>query len=291
LLSSSDRAERRRTPKSITPLEKRFADEARFIKSWFENPVTTGAVSPSSPFLARAMAAQIDLSLPGQIIELGPGTGPVTQALIRRGVAPERLVLVEFDAGFCRLLERRFPKAQVVHGDAYVLGKTLRNVLDGPVAAVVSGLPLLNTPETRRLALLTEAFRLMHPRGVFVQFTYGVMSPIPLRKKTGRRTGFEAASSAPIWLNLPPARIWTYRRPGAQAPRPPSPAEILLTKIKLRTHRVRKGLKEQSVRIGADLRACALRKPRRPVRANSYAVQRDPGSVGLSMFDWPGGPR
>lgn len=256
MLLQSDGADRLRAP-SAAPLEQRFGDEARFIKSWLENPATTGAVSPSSPFLARAMAAQVDPSLPGPIVELGPGTGPVTQALIRRGIAPERLVLVEFDASFCKLLERRFPGARVVHGDAFSLSKTLAGVLEGPAAAIVSSLPLLNTPEPRRLALLAEAFRLMAPDGVFVQFTYGVLSPIPCRSKRGRARLFKADSSAPIWLNLPPARVWTYCRRSAARPQQRSPAEILLLKIRQRTDRVRQELKEQTVRLRADFRSRA----------------------------------
>ena len=236
------------------------------------------------------MAAQIDPAAPGQIIELGPGTGPVTQALLQRGIAPERLVLVEFDESFCRLLERRFPGVRVVHGDAFALSKTLAGVLDGPAAAIVSGLPLLNTPEPRRLALLAEAFRLMGPQGVFVQFTYGVLSPIPRRSKRGAATNFDAACSAPIWLNLPPARVWTYRRREAHAPGLPTPAGILLRKIRQRTDRVRRELKEQTIRMRADLRSRSRsRKSALAIEANASSG-RGKDEPSLSLFDWPGGP-
>jgi phosphatidylethanolamine/phosphatidyl-N-methylethanolamine N-methyltransferase len=283
---SSDGAERRRPPKFGKPSEKRFADEARFIRRWFENPGTTGAVSPSSPFLARAMAAKVDTSLPGPIVELGPGTGPVTQALLRRGVPPERLVLVEFDPNFCRLLERRFPGVHVVHGDAYRLDETLRGVLEEPAAAIVSGLPLLNTPEPRRHMLLAEAFRLMQPTGVFVQFTYGVMSPIPRKTKRGHKMSFEAKSSAPIWLNLPPARIWTYRRSAALPTRPPTSGQIFLMKMREGAERFRGGFKEQTARLGSDFHARATEEAERaPVR-----IAREHQDVGRSFYDWSGGP-
>ena len=77
-------------------LEERFADEARFFKAWVENPKVTGAVSPSGRFLARMMARYVDPASSGPIIELGPGTGPVTVALLKRGVAPERLAITHF---------------------------------------------------------------------------------------------------------------------------------------------------------------------------------------------------
>ena len=191
------------------PLDERLADEARFIRTWLENPVGTGAVSPSGRFLARAMARAVDPERPGPIVELGPGTGPVTDALIARGIAPERLVLVEFDPQFCKLLQRRYPRATVIQGDAYDLAATLRGVLDEPAATVVSSLPLRNQPERQRLSLLDQAFAVLQPGGGFVQFTYGIASPMPLR--VGHSPCFEAEVSPPVWLNLPPARVWIYR--------------------------------------------------------------------------------
>ena len=206
-------------------------EQARFIRAWFDNPATTGAVSPSGRFLARSMAARVDPQEDGLVVELGPGTGPVTQALIARGIAEERLVLVEFDADFCRLLERRFPRAKIIQGDALHLSRTLADKIDAPVAAVVSSLPLLNLPDAQRLALLDDAFQLMGGKGRFVQFTYGVASPMPRDSKDGVPVAFTAQASAPVWLNLPPARVWVYR-PTAEAPRMKrSPAETLFKRI------------------------------------------------------------
>jgi glycolate oxidase len=123
--------------KKSASIEARLKDEARFFRNWLENPKITGAVSPSGRFLARMMARYVDPSISGPIIELGPGTGPVTQALLAKGIAPERLILVEFDTKFCELLARRFPRCRIVQGDAYDLAGTLAGVLDEPAAAVV----------------------------------------------------------------------------------------------------------------------------------------------------------
>ena len=103
----------------------------------------------------------------------------MTQSLIETRVAPERLVLVEYDPGFCRMLERRFEGVRVIQGDAYDLPHTLAEFAGQPIAAVVSSLPLLNQPPPRRTKLIADAFALMGPAGVFVQFTYGLQSPIP----------------------------------------------------------------------------------------------------------------
>ncbi len=141
------------------PLE----DEARFLRSWFERPLVTGAVTPSGKMLARTMASYVDPHQDGPVIELGPGTGPVTEALIRRGVAPERLILVEFNPDFCRLLARRFPGVTVIRGDAYDMRATLGSALAQPGAATISSLPLFTKPLEQRLDLLNAAHDLMRP--------------------------------------------------------------------------------------------------------------------------------
>lgn len=182
-------------------------DDARFLKSWLDNPLKTGAVSPSSKALAKKMASYVDPSLAGPVIELGPGTGPVTDALIARGVSEDRLVLIEFNPEFCVLLKKRYPRATVIEGDAYALGRTLMDRLAAPAAALVSSLPLFTRPEKSRLALLREAFGLMRPGAPFIQFTYAAVSPMP--KKAD---GFDSHVSPRVWLNLPPACVWVYRQ-------------------------------------------------------------------------------
>ncbi|MGB6323141.1 MAG: rRNA adenine N-6-methyltransferase family protein, partial [Xanthobacteraceae bacterium] len=121
----------------------RLDDEVRFLRSWIERPLTVGAVTPSGKILARGMARYVDPNSTGPVVELGPGTGPVTEALVEAGVDPSRLVLVEFDPTFCRILRNRYPEATLVQGDAYSLRRLLETLLIQPAAAVVSGLPLI----------------------------------------------------------------------------------------------------------------------------------------------------
>ncbi len=182
-------------------------DEVRFIRSWIERPLTIGAVTPSGKMLARTMARYVDPNSTGPVVELGPGTGPVTEALVAAGVAPSRLVLVEFDPTFCRILRSRYPDATLVQGDAYGLRRLLETLLLQPAAAVVSGLPLVTKPIRMRLRLIRDAFDLMLPGAPFVQFTYSVASPLPRRLG-----GFSVEASERIWMNIPPARVWVYRK-------------------------------------------------------------------------------
>lgn len=186
----------------------RLDDEVRFIRSWLEKPLAIGAVTPSGRVLARTMARYVDIDVPGPVIELGPGTGPVTEALVARGVAPRRLVLVEFNPSFCRILRSRYPEATVLQGDAYSLKRTLGEMLEQPAAAIVSGLPLLTKPMRTRLRLMNEAFGLMHRDAAFVQFTYSMTAP-PIPKGLSR---VKTEASERIWMNLPPARVWVYRK-------------------------------------------------------------------------------
>ena len=184
-----------------------FDDEVRFIRSWIERPLMTGAVAPSGKMLARTMARYVDPHSEGPVVELGPGTGPVTEALVKAGISPSRLVLLEFNPTFCRMLRARYPEATLVEGDAYSLRHLLETLLVQPAAAVVSSLPLVTKPVKMRLRLVRDAFDLMLPGAPFVQFTYSVASPLPRRAG-----GFSAEPSERIWMNIPPARVWVYRK-------------------------------------------------------------------------------
>ncbi|MGE9008321.1 class I SAM-dependent methyltransferase [Leptospira interrogans] len=185
----------------------RLDDEVRFLRSWIEKPLHMGAVMPSSKLLARTMAQYVDVDSKGPVVELGPGTGAITNALIEHGVDQKRLVLVEYNPGFCALLRDRYPHAKVVQGDAYKLRDSLLKVLDVPASAVVSGLPLVTKPMLTRLKLIRDAFTALAPGAPFVQFTYSVAPPIPKSLP-----GVSTEASERIWMNLPPARVWVYRK-------------------------------------------------------------------------------
>ncbi len=195
--------QRRKFEQSFESLD----DDVRFIRTWLEKPLSLGAVAPSSKALARRMAAYVDPKMQGAVVELGAGTGAITEALVAQDIDPGRLVLVESDATFCCLLRARYPAATVVQGDAYGLKSLLLGLLQEPAAAVVSGLPLFTKPMKTRLRLLFEAFALMFPGAPFVQFTYHTAPPIPPRLDRVR-----AQSSERVWMNIPPARVWVYRR-------------------------------------------------------------------------------
>jgi phosphatidylethanolamine/phosphatidyl-N-methylethanolamine N-methyltransferase len=201
-----DKAQFERHPKPRST-RSGVADVIRFLRSFVTAPKRTGAQWPSGKALSRAMADAVDLSVPGPIIELGPGTGVVTDALLARGVPPQRLVMIEFSPQFSKLLTQRYPGVRLIQGDAYALADHIQRLGLAPPAAVVSSLPLLTQPAARRADLLRAALRLMNPEGVFVQFTYFRDSPIPVEG-----LGVVTSVSPRIWLNLWPALVYSYRR-------------------------------------------------------------------------------
>ena len=183
-----------------------LAGNLRFLRALVARPRNVGAIVPSSKALARAMARQIDPGRPGPVLELGPGTGVITEALLERGLAPERLTLVEYDPDMAGFLTRRFLGVDVIQGDAFDLGRTLGGKADQKFNAVVSGLPLLNFPVARRRLYMEGIGRLLLPGAPFVQFSYGVQPPV------GPPPGHCVTRAALVWANLPPARVWVYRK-------------------------------------------------------------------------------
>jgi phosphatidylethanolamine/phosphatidyl-N-methylethanolamine N-methyltransferase len=185
-----------------------LADAGRFLGNWARRPLLTGAVSPSGRALARAMAGLVDLELPGAVVELGPGTGPVTRALLER-VPADRLVSIEFNPDFCKLLRERHPDVRIVEGDAYGIRETLGQAgVGAPLAAVVSSLPLFTSPLEDRKRLIHAALDMLSPGGVFIQFSYALVPAIPPEPAR-----FTTDVGRWILMNIPPARVWTFTKP------------------------------------------------------------------------------
>ena len=172
-----------------------------FLRGLLKDPRGVSAPTPSSAALAGAMADRVDPLRPGLVVELGAGTGVVTEALLARGGSPERLVVIEHGAYFADLLRSRFPDATVVQGDAFAFERYQPD--DARISAVVSGVPLLNVPLWRRKTLIERALAAQDGGGRFIQLSYGWKPPIA----PGRRE----LSKTIVWRNFPPAHIWTYR--------------------------------------------------------------------------------
>ena len=183
-----------------------MSDTLRFIGRLITQPKTVGAIAPSSRALGRAMAAQIDPEVQGPVLELGPGTGVATAALIERGIAPERIVAVEYNQDFAALIASRYRGVHVISGDAFDLGKTFGSRFSAPFIGAVSGVPLLNFNVAQRQTFLNGVLARLKPGAPYVQFSYGVHCPV------APPAGVSVTQAAYIFFNLPPARVWVYRR-------------------------------------------------------------------------------
>lgn len=201
------------SPRDASASGHRRRDAALFLWKWLQAPLKVGAVWPSGRRLGRALAAEVDLSRPGVVVELGAGTGNVTDALLQAGVPADRLVAVELDPGLAGVLQRRFPQIRVVVGNAGDLSRILRAEGVGRISTVVSCLPLVSLPSSLVRQIVTESFAMLVPDGRLVQFTYGLTSPIPLRHFRPLR--LEGRRTRRVWQNVPPASVWTYRRAAA----------------------------------------------------------------------------
>jgi phosphatidylethanolamine/phosphatidyl-N-methylethanolamine N-methyltransferase len=166
-----------------------------------------GAVSPTSRALARLM---VEVSRPDPstyVLETGAGAGVVTEALIESGVPPERIVSVEYDPEFCRLLSRRFPDVNVLHGDAFDLDRALGEFRSAAFLAALSGVPVLLGDERRRVGYVEAMLDRVIPGGVMTQLSYAFSPPVP--PAPGR---FTVEPTRWVPLNFPPGRVWIYRR-------------------------------------------------------------------------------
>jgi len=182
-----------------------LADNFRFLRALIARPKNIGAIMPSSPALAEAIARQIDPDA-GAVLEVGPGTGVITEAILTRGIAPERLTLLEYDEDLAQHLAARYPKARVFQGDAFDLDATLGPANGATFAAIVSGVPLLNHAMSRRQAFMEGLVSRMTPGAPLIQFSYGAQAPVV------PPPGYSVTRTASVLANFPPAKVWVYRK-------------------------------------------------------------------------------
>jgi Phospholipid N-methyltransferase len=186
------------------PLSKHAAGYWRFMREFVRNPRQMGAICPSSPFLARRMASLVPAG-DGVVVELGPGGGAVTAALLSHGVCAHDLVLVERSAALSAHLAKRFPGVHLIEGDAMHL--TRFEILNQrPVRAVVSSLPLRSLPRSVVRQILDQVALISGPGTVLIQFSYALRG-----SSQNVAHGFERDQAHLVWRNLPPARIEAFR--------------------------------------------------------------------------------
>ncbi len=180
-----------------------------FARQMLNEPAAVGAIWPSSRWLARSVASRVPRHGDGLVVELGGGTGAVTNALLQRGIAPGRLMVIECSSAFVRHLRARFPRVTILHGDAAKLGDLLPR--GSHIDAIVSSLPLRSLPAREAAAIVAQWRALVGDGGIVVQFTYDLSC-----NQRQSLPGFLQRASGIVWANLPPARVLAFECRGAE---------------------------------------------------------------------------
>jgi len=183
-------------------------DYVRFFGAWIANPLRVAAIAPSSSSLCRLMTREIPTA-DGPILELGPGTGVFTKAMIARGVNERDLTLVEYGEDFAASLRRRFPQSRVLQMDAAHIARDCMQQ-NSRFSAVISGLPLLSMAPEKIETILANAFDLCRNDAAFYQFTYGPRCPVS--PKILQALKLEATLVGATIRNLPPAAVYRIAR-------------------------------------------------------------------------------
>jgi len=183
------------------------ASLALFTREIWANPRAMGAACPSAPSLATRMASHVPLDRDGLVVELGGGTGSVTAALLKRGVPPWKLVVVERSPTLAHHLRQRFPQLRIIQGDAAQLTHLLDDDRSRGVESIVSSLPLRSLHPATTRAIAEQFERLLPPGNLLVQYTYDLRGVSPRLLPHFRRR-----SSRIVWGNLPPARVEVFER-------------------------------------------------------------------------------
>lgn len=188
----------------------RSSETLQFFRAWLSEPLRVAAVTPSGRALAALIVSEISPAT-GPVLELGPGTGVFTRALLGRGIAEENLALIELGAEFAAKLSADFPRAKILCMDAARL-RDIELFGDSPAGAVISGLPLLSMPPRAVYSILQGAFAHLRANGAFYQFTYGPRCPVsrPLLDRWASRPAIWAAPSQTCLL--PPSTAFSVVR-------------------------------------------------------------------------------
>ncbi len=186
---------------------RRFEGEIKFFRGMMDGPKQVGAILPTSGVTARRMASVINPHSGLPVLELGPGTGSITKAILQR-VRPERLTSVEYSEDFYRHLVETYPGVNFIRGDAFDLDEALGPLASAKFDCIISAIPMLNFPAKDRIRLMDSLLDRVMPGSPVVQISYGPLSPV------GPNPGSYSIKHLDFVIrNIPPAQLWTYRRP------------------------------------------------------------------------------
>ena len=190
-----------------------LSDHISFLSEFIRRPQNTGAVAPSSRWLAETIVADIGLETASLVVEYGPGTGAFTGEILERIDSDADFIAIENNDRMRRRVRERFPDVDVADASIEALPDILakRGHEPGDVDAIVSGLPWAAFGEPLQDRLLDITASVLSPRGRFATFAYihGLLLPAGRRFREKLDEHFTDVARSPIvWRNLPPAFVY-----------------------------------------------------------------------------------
>lgn len=190
-------------------VKENLKEKTMFLKRWVTHPLRIGSVIPSSSALSRMMA-QNAIRLWEKdtwVLEIGAGTGPVTQALLQQGLPPHRLISMDVDTTMTAYLAKRFPDIQVIEGSAAFLDQLIPDQAKGRISVVVSTVPLVSLSPVVRDHIIRSCLQVLTPHGSLLQLTYAPVSSV-----ASDHYHVHAQHVGRVWCNFPPGNIWRYTK-------------------------------------------------------------------------------
>jgi len=183
--------------------QKTGSDALLMLRKFLTQGTTVASWSPSSRAMARAITKDIDWATTKCVVELGAGTGPVTKMLVEAAGPNTRLVIIERDPDFCRVLRAKFPGHDIVEGDAGKLDEILAERGIAHADHVISGLPLPSFPKQLRDDVIAMSAKVLGPAGMFRQLTN-----MPYVYRGLYRSYFKNVAFKMVWRNFPPGGVY-----------------------------------------------------------------------------------
>jgi phospholipid N-methyltransferase len=186
-----------------------------FLREFISKPATTGAIAPSSSFLARMIVADAGLPEAEAVIEYGPGTGVFTKQILRQIRPGAQFAAIELNPRFGLTFKRRYPRVRLFQDSV----ANVRAICDAAeitaVDCIISGLPWAAFSRSTQVKFLDEMMRVLKPGGRFVTFSYVHARMLPPARRFANLLPnyFRSVSKSPVvWLNVPPAFVYRCRR-------------------------------------------------------------------------------
>ena len=186
-------------------------DFSLFLGKFLKHGTAIASLAPSSPWLSRTTVRNVDWERARVLVELGAGTGPITRVLAERKHPDCRLVVLERDPDFSRVLRERFrdrPNLDIVEGDCRDLATILAQRGIAHADTIISGLPVPSFPKDLQRDLFRVVRQVLAPSGWFNQIT-----EMPLVYWRFYRRFFDEVHFAFEPRNLPPAGAYFCRGP------------------------------------------------------------------------------